>query len=503
MWSCRTNSSPKELSRKRGEPRVVPVRALGLAGALLLSLHERPAAAAETARESPSGLPPLPEDSLAPGAAGPDPLPPLPDDGSIATPQSRAPDRESLASAIRHRLNFRAIDYPGGLDAGIAPLWVELQYEPRLVGQVSAEVTGVAELLLRGSYSKRYFIRPGRDRQDWRWSANSDRQRLVPKELYLKFDEAIQLSLGWQLSTWSRSDGIRPLDVFVRQDQTDRLRPVTLGVPAAVLAYAVGDLGLELVWSPAYSVDLLPSDDANIWTTPRVGATRLDSARPENGSIDPAHGELGVRLTWSTEIWDLAVVAATARDRSPSFLMVSQSDDGIAVTPQYREYGMVGASIVRPLGGFLLRLEGLYAKYADDLEPFLQSGWRGVAGIETRGQLGPQGSYALILQYAADSTAPDGVIVSEDRISSPFRIFRHAATASLLASWAQDFSADLRLFGEIEHRGALGSLELRYRVQDGLSLWLAGHVLAGSKQSAVAVLNTADSLSIGAEVLSN
>jgi hypothetical protein len=289
------------------------------------------------------------------------------------------------------------------------------------------------------------------------------------------------------------------LDVFQMQDLTDRLRPETLGVPAVTIAYGTGEWGFDTVWLPVSATDYFSESPWNVWSIipPTPVPARLDRTGEPDASLN--NGEGGVRMTWNGQTWDLAVMAARTRDHSPSYLDLSRDEVTLVFTPRYERYWMTGASMVRAVGSLILRGEALYALY-DGESTFVKDGIRGVLGVETRGELGARTRYSVILQYAIDSTAPNGIQQSEGQLSSPFRLYRHAATAAVLTSLGDRYDCDLRFFADVEHLGVVASAKLRYRPMDGFAMWLAGDVLAGGDGTWLGRLQNADRILVGVEI---
>jgi hypothetical protein len=441
-------------------------------------------------------LPPLPDEAFSP----PVPVPP-------AT-QETASERSPIS--ISHSLELTSLAYLGDIPRGADPLWLELEYQPRVTAPLMGPLSATGEVLIRASETKRsidtqlHSRAEGGSEQTPEFHPLVDRMRVALKEAYINFAGPLELAVGWQILSWGHADGLKPLDIFERNDSSDFLRREALGVPALTATHGGEHWALELVLLLDSPVDELAQSPRNLWAflprDPELPPVRLDMSREHAGK---AFQERGARFTWNGQDWDLSVMAAQTRDRIPTLFELSLSESELVLRPDFYRYSMVGASAVHAMGQFLLRAEGMYAWYEREVDYFVRNGFRGVAGIETHGSLGAYDRYTVILQYVVDDTARALVSQSDEQVSSPFRVYRQAATAALLATFSEQYHAELRAFAELDHGGIISSLKLKYVPRDGLALWLAGSVLTGKENTWLGRVQAADNVSAGVEIHTN
>lgn len=457
--------------------------------------------------ETDASLPPAPlqaAEELPDTSLSPEELPPLPDDPILPPVTHAVGDAVAGSAWLSHGIGFMTAIYPHDLPPGADPVWFELEYRPRLAGDLGRGFQLAAELLLRVSQNMRAGAGATVEGNGPAFKAgslrtNQDRQMLVVRELVASWAGAgLELAAGWQILNWGRADAVRPLDLFSTQDRTDPLRPETLGLPSLSCVFGRRGWSVDGVWVPSSFTDRIATHAANVWSIlPRTPAARYQPAPPD---FSLSNGEYGLRGTFSNQAWDLGVLTAWTRDRIPSRLELSRSDDGaLIMTPDYIRYWIYGASLLRSLGEYLLKADVAYVDYEREYGAALDDGVRLVAGGEARGTIGANGTYTAILQYALDTTAQAEIVQAPNMVSSPYRWFRHAATASLNTMWAPRFEAQLEVLVELEHAGTAASATFKYHPFDGSSFWCEGSVLAGGRGAWVGRLDDADRILIGVE----
>jgi hypothetical protein len=218
---------------------------------------------------------------------------------------------------------------------------------------------------------------------------------------------------------------------------------------------------------------------------------------------------VGVRTTWHGQRADVAVMAARTRDRVPSLLELHGGDPGgraggapggaIEVRARYDPYWLVGASVVRTAGSYVLRAEALRATYPDSAGSLVKSGVRGVAGVERRfSSAGVR--YSVIAQYATDTTASERVRQDGENVSSPFRIYRHALTGSTTVSWRQQYELEARTMVELRAGSTIASAKFSYRASDRFTIWAGADLVAGRSGTWIERLDSADRILAGINV---
>ena len=400
------------------------------------------------------------------------------------------------------QLRLSAVLWPGDVAEAADPFWAELEYRPRLTLRRS-RVSGVAEVLLRAAVSGpigETVSLPGQTPAPSSGTIRrqTDRHAALIKELSLSVEGPIDVVIGWQIVSWGHAtDGLRPLDVFQRQDLTDRLRPEQLGVPAVSGSYGNDSWDAEVTWIPSGPTDRIATTPANIW----YGFPPTVSAIDQSGepAFSLSNGEGGVRISWYGAQGDLSVMAARTHDRIPSMVELRRdvATGAVQVRPTYQPFWLAGATGVRPVGSYVLRAEVFRAAYADDLAPLVKSGVRGVAGVERRFTSGQSSRYTGIFQYAFDTTCSERILQVATYFSSPYRIYRHAITASLLASWREQYELEVRGMRELKLGSMIGSAKFNYKRNDRLTVWAAADGLLGRDGTAVGRLDTADRVLAG------
>jgi hypothetical protein len=183
-----------------------------------------------------------------------------------------------------------------------------------------------------------------------------------------------------------------------------------------------------------------------------------------------------------------------AQDRTPALVEIygDPATGALHARPLFRRYWLVGAAAVRPLGSYVLRAEALHATYTEGPWPLVRNGVRGAAGLERRVAHGRSTRYTGIVQYAIDTTTSERLLQLGTYLSSPYRVYRHAVTASAAASWHQQYEVELRAMRELNQGSTIVSAKFTYRRNDRLAVWLAADALAGPEDTPIGRLDAAD-----------
>jgi hypothetical protein len=420
------------------------------------------------------------------------------DNGARQDPAG-GPPRDLFAQEIR----LSAVLWPGDVEEIADPFWGEAEYRPRLTMRRS-RVSAIGEVLLRAAVSgpTDTTVSPGQAAgTTGTLRRQADRQVALIRELSLTVDSPVDVVIGWQIVGWGHAtDGLRPLDVFQRQDLTDRLRPEQLGVPAVTASYGSDAWDAEAVWVPSGPTDRIATIPSNIWYAFPPGFAAMD--RSGEPAFSLSNGEAGVRVNWYGARGDLSVMAARTHDRVPSVVELQRDAPTGPVHPRpaYQPFWLVAAAAVTPVGSYVLRAEALWAEYPSGLAPIVKSGVRGVGGVERRFTVGQSSRYTAIFQYALDTTSSERIVQAGTFVSSPYRIYRHAATASLLAAWREQYELEVRGMRELVLGSTIGSAKFTYKVNDTVSMWVAADGLVGRAGTAVGRLDTADRVLAGVSI---
>ena len=418
-----------------------------------------------------------------------------------APPESENSGRKPIALAQEFRLSTAL--WPGSVASGVDRFWGEIEYRPRATGTRS-RVSGAAELLFRASMSG-FALSPDDSRADGGERGlriQSDRQAAIVKELSVSVHAPVDLVIGWQILSWGHAtDGVRVLDVFQRQDLTDRLRPEPLGIPAVSASFGNRGWETEAVWVPGAISDRLAASPSNVWYAfPRSSTVaEVDTGAP---GFSLSHGEVGIRVSRYGQHGDIALMAARTRDRVPSAVELRRdaSTGELQARSLFEPYWLVGASAVRTAGSYLLRAEALHATYSDAASAVVKSGIRAVAGVERRISASTDSHYTLIAQYAMDTTGSEQVVQDGAFLSSPFRIYGHALTASATAAWRRQYQLETRLMRGLDHGSTVASAKLGYTHNDHLTIWIAADQVGGRAGSWLERLDAADRILVGVNV---
>jgi hypothetical protein len=419
-------------------------------------------------------------------------------------PDLERSDRGVLRTLLEQEFRVTGVLWPGSLGDGVDPFWAEVEYRPRVTGK-RARLSAAAELLFRATMSGPLDTRDSASGNAGRRSlrVQPDRQGATIKELSLSLDTPVDVAIGWQIFNWGHgTDGIRALDVFERYDLTDRLRPEQLGVPAVSASFGHRGWEAEGVWVPGAPTDKIAAASSNVWypfpRSPRFAAP-VDSAPP---TFSLSSSQAGIRVGRYGQHGDLAIVAARADDETPSVVEFVPGASAGVLRPSslFKRYWLVGGSVVQTAGNYLLRAEVLHATYSEPSGTLARNGVRGVAGIERRITAGVDSRYTLIAQYAVDTTGSEAVLQAQAFVSSPFRVYRHAITASATSAWREQYELETRILRALEYGSTVASAKLSYRRSDHVTLWVAGDYVDGRHGTWLQQLDAADRVLAGVNV---
>jgi hypothetical protein len=444
------------------------------------------------------------------GAAAATQQPAAPDDvpaadttpaGSAAQP-AKEPGIDTRRD-ISQELRVTTVVWPGAVHPDVDPFWAEVEYRPRATAARS-RFSGTAELLFRATVSGFATAPDGNDGDLGRHSlrVQRDRQSVLVKQLSVSIDAPVDVEVGWQILSWGHAtDLIRVLDVFQRQDLTDRLRPEALGIPAVSASLGNDEWEAEAVWVPGGATDRIATTVSNIWYAFPRGAPFGGLEVTDDLGFSLSNGEAGVRITRYGQNRDLAVIVARTRDRAPSAVEFSQTAATSALHARslFKPYWLIGASVVQTAGSYLLRAEALHATYSDREDTPVDNGIRGVVGVERR--ITRTGSrYTLIAQYTIDTTASEQILQQGFYLASPYRVYRHALTGSGAAAWRQQYELEARALWELLGGSSVASAKFSYRHNDRLTLWIAADRVSGGSGTWLEPLDSADRLLTGITV---
>ena len=327
-----------------------------------------------------------------------------------------------------------------------------------------------------------------------------NRQTIRLKEGYLAAVAGpVDLSAGWRIHTWGRADGVRPLDVFVSYDYTDRLREEVLGVPSAAATIGSESWTLDAVLVPVPWLNAVSYDKNNIWSLypGDAQAVVLDRGGEPRAALENVEG--GLRLSWFGQTWDLSLAAARAHERSPSFVRVGATTvagaPALSLRPEFAAFFLAGGSVARPVGPYLARLDAAYYRFDSLPDSPLPNGVRAVAGLERRiGLADGRGALTATLQAAHDGTAPSGGVMTA------FRIFKDAATASVSLDWAERYRATVRGLVDVRTGAYVATGTLAFRPTPAVSVWVGADVLGGPPDTVLGSLAGADRVLTGIDI---
>ncbi len=427
-----------------------------------------------------------------------------------------ASEESSLTSSLSHLIQVTGAYWFNELGRGAHRAWFELEYRPRLVLEWEDGVRIVGEPILRGAVSTPALdvglsVDDGAlDYERNAFAGLADRQAMIFKEAHVGFSAgAVDLAFGWQIFSWGKADAFRPLDVFQTADYTDRLRDERLGILSLSAAWGSDEWLVEGVWVPLPMVDRFASATNNVWSVlPRGPEGFLPSTLDRSGlpELRLDGGEGGLRVSYFGENSDWTLVYARSLDRSPSTLEVSSilaspASPRLLIKPSFERFHLFGASVGGPWMDYLLRLDAAYVLYDRPSPGLVSSGVRLVAGIERRWDLfRGAGTLLATAQYGLDTTAAETFALTDGRLPSPSRVFRHAVTASLMTTWRERYTVELKALTALEPWAWVVRGHVKYKLQDGVVAWMGCDLLNASSGSAISSLRRADRLLVGLEL---
>lgn len=385
---------------------------------------------------------------------------------------------------------------------GVDRVWAELEYRPRLDVDLRDRGRAVFEPIVRACAAREA------PNGTAGFGPCPDRQSIAMREAYLTVHgSAGDLSAGWQLFSWGKADGIKPLDVFQLGDFTDRLGDELLGIPA-VSATAGGEAWtVEGVWVPARVRSRISFDVRNPWSfMPRGTALPLAADEPPETRFDASDGEGAIRLAYAGHGFDAAMLFARTRDHVPTAISLAPAlgaggEPILRATPVYARASIWGATAAVPVGGSLLRVDGSLVLRNRGSGPFVESGGKLVAGGERRIGFGNGlGSVHLIAQYVYDGTAPARLEVLDGRAPAPSSLFRHGFAGKVNLSIREEWKLESKGLLDFETGAGVLANRFTYRPRDGVSVWVGVDVLGGRRTSTIGRLADAGRVLAGLEL---
>ncbi|HEY2928380.1 MAG TPA: hypothetical protein VGJ65_16025 [Albitalea sp.] len=160
-------------------------------------------------------------------------------------------------------------------------------------------------------------------------------------------------ALGAQQVNWGRMDILRVSDIVNPVDQHDlfyeELPQAKLALWMANWEWQEGGQSLQVIATPQVPVDRLPA---------RVAGVPVNVARPANSL---AHSTLALRYGFEAAGWNADLVAIRGWQSTP-LLRPALGATGVSLQGSLARQNSIGFSADKPLGGTVLRLEGLYAR---------------------------------------------------------------------------------------------------------------------------------------------
>jgi hypothetical protein len=161
------------------------------------------------------------------------------------------------------------------------------------------------------------------------------------------------LTLGAQQVNWGRMDILRVTDVINPVDQHDllyeELPQAKLALWMASWEWQNGGQTVQVIATPQVPVDRLPE---------RVEGLPVNIVKPANSL---AHSTLALRYGFEAAGWNADLVAIRGWQSTPSLRPVIGAT-GVGLQGSLARQNSIGFSADKPLGGTVLRLEGLYAR---------------------------------------------------------------------------------------------------------------------------------------------
>ena len=264
------------------------------------------------------------------------------------------------------------------------------------------------------------------------------------------------IRLGKQQIVWGRLDGIKVLDMINPQDFRefiiDEFEDSRISQWGAYFDYTLGDWRAEVAFVPDSSGHAIPRTGA--WFELSAPRFRYGSKMPQSSlpvrtqqpglSIDETG--IGLRLTRSTNLFELSVVGYSGMDPEPLGRLVGNRG-GVFLERFYERRDALGFSLDMGLGPAVIRLEYAYqpdrsfnTRRGLNLDEIELNQHRGAIGFDLDGPLGIFFNFQYLIDHVSD--APDALVrPDQDQIATFFMrrtFFYDTLTAE--ARWYQSFS---------------------------------------------------------------
>ena len=196
--------------------------------------------------------------------------------------------------------------------------------------------------------------------------------------LDIYFDN-MDLRLGKQQIIWGKADGVFITDIISPKDLSEFLlrdfEEIRMGITALKANYYLGNSGLELVWSPAFTPTKL-AEETSIWgrtpefqsPIPGVTPTLIDDYSQKSVSASLENSEVFAKFSGFSSIIDYEIMGGYIFDDDPSMhINVSMGVDTngvpqpqLTLTPQHNRLALVGGSTSMDIMGYVVRSELAY-----------------------------------------------------------------------------------------------------------------------------------------------
>lgn len=304
------------------------------------------------------------------------------------------------------------------------------------------------------------------------------------REMYMDISgNAFDLRIGRQIITWGVGDLLFINDVFPKDWQAlftgEPMEYMKLGSDAAKLSIYAGTVTMDLVVTPFFREDNLPSSKIFIFNTPSESLP-YETEMPEN-TFDNV--ETALRVSAPIFGFDSSLYAYRGLWRSPS----GKPDDVSAPTRLIMSFAPLagyGLSMQGNMATGVLSLEGGYYDSLDDrdgADPFIpNSQWRYLVGFQK--QFGADtiisaqyygesmANYAEYINNAPENAMP----IKENRQYLTLRVTRFFIYQTLKFSVFGYYSPDEEDYYVIP--------EIRYTLADGMWTALGANIFGGQKE---------------------
>ena len=198
----------------------------------------------------------------------------------------------------------------------------------------------------------------GRARLRWLNQHDDERRDVHVRELTLAWRRAeTTLTLGAQQLNWGRMDILRVTDVINPVDQHDlfheELPEAKLALWMANLEWQSGSHTLQLVATPQVPIDRLPR---------RFGGLPVSVDEPGNAW---RNATAAVRYGFEADGWNADLMASRGWHSAPALRPVVDAA-GLRLQGVMSRQSSLGFSADKPIGGTVLRIEGLAARISPD-----------------------------------------------------------------------------------------------------------------------------------------